>query len=160
MVPLSEYNLDVAEPYLPSSQTCGLEDGEPGRSWSGQRKEEEVPEGQRRWRVEIVGDPSELDEPGQVTHQSLSFPICAGGFSIYFTLIKCMEACEGLIRALVHGTLNPCHLPVSLPVTKDPEGPGPTLGISTCSLICCRPGAANKLVLEVVQGCVWFPFRK
>ena len=37
----SEYSLDVAEPCLPSSQTCGLEDREPGRSWSGQRKEEE-----------------------------------------------------------------------------------------------------------------------
>ena len=48
-----------------------------------------------------MGDPSELDEPGQVTHQSLSFAVCAGDFSIYFTLIKCMEACEGLIRALV-----------------------------------------------------------
>lgn len=65
-------------------------------------------EGQR-WRVGYGGDPSELDEPGQVTHQSLSFPICAGGFSIYFTLIKCMEACEGLIRALVHGTHSICH---------------------------------------------------
>ena len=45
MVPPLEYSLDVAEPCLPSSQTCGLEDREPGRSWSGQRKEEEVPEG-------------------------------------------------------------------------------------------------------------------
>ena len=39
MVPLSEHSLDVAEPCLPSSQVCGLEDGEPGRSRSGQKKE-------------------------------------------------------------------------------------------------------------------------
>ena len=56
MVPLSiaratsEHSLDEAEPCLPSSQACGLEDSEPGRSWLRQRKEEDVPEGQRRRR--------------------------------------------------------------------------------------------------------------
>ena len=30
IVPPSEHSLDVAEPCLPSSQTCGLEDSEPG----------------------------------------------------------------------------------------------------------------------------------
>ena len=51
MVPPSEHSLDVAEPCLPGSQACGLEDNEPGRSWPGQRKEEEeVPDGQRRRR--------------------------------------------------------------------------------------------------------------
>ena len=42
MVPPSEHSLDVAEPCRPSSQVCGLEDWELGRSWPGQRKEEEV----------------------------------------------------------------------------------------------------------------------
>ena len=56
MVPLSiaratsEHSLDEAEPCLPSSQACGLEDSEPGRSWLRQRKEEGVPEGHRRRR--------------------------------------------------------------------------------------------------------------
>ena len=36
MVPPSEHSLDVAEPCLPSSQACGLEDSEP------ERKEKEV----------------------------------------------------------------------------------------------------------------------
>ena len=35
----SEHSLDVAEPHLPSSQACGLEDSELGRSWPGQKKE-------------------------------------------------------------------------------------------------------------------------
>ena len=48
VVPPSEHSLGVAEPCLPHSQACGLEDREPGRSRSGERKEEEAPEGQRR----------------------------------------------------------------------------------------------------------------
>ena len=32
VVPLIEHSLDVAEPCLPGSQVCGLEDGEPGKS--------------------------------------------------------------------------------------------------------------------------------
>jgi len=39
MVPQRHHSLDVAEPCLPISQACGLEDKEPGRSWPGQRKE-------------------------------------------------------------------------------------------------------------------------
>ena len=39
MVPQRDHSLDMAEPCLPSSQVCGLEDGEPGRSRSGQKKE-------------------------------------------------------------------------------------------------------------------------
>ena len=50
MVPQSEHSLNVAEPCLPSSQACRLEVSELGRSRPGQRKEEEVSEGQRRWR--------------------------------------------------------------------------------------------------------------
>ena len=59
MVPSSEHSLDVAEPCLPSNQTCGLEDSEPGRSWLGQRKEgrgarrTEKEEG--RWTLELQG---------------------------------------------------------------------------------------------------------
>ena len=89
MVPPSEHSMDVAEPCLPGSQACGLEDSEPGRSWPGQRKEEEVLEGQRRRRgdghqsyqeaVGPGGDTLELDGPGQVIHQSFSFLICAMG---------------------------------------------------------------------------------
>ena len=57
MVPPSEPSLDVAEPCLPSSQACRLEDSEPGRSWPGQRKEgggarrTEKEEGRRTLRV-------------------------------------------------------------------------------------------------------------
>ena len=39
MVPPSEHSLVVAEPCLPGSQACGLEDSELGRSWPEQRKE-------------------------------------------------------------------------------------------------------------------------
>ena len=89
MVPPSEHSLDVAELCLPGSQACGLEDSEPRKSWPGQRKEEEVPEGQRRRRgdghqsykeaVGPGGDTLELHDPGQVFHQSFSFFICAMG---------------------------------------------------------------------------------
>ena len=89
MVPPSEHSLDVAELCLPGSQACGLEDSEPRKSWPGQRKEEEVPEGQRRRRgdghqsykeaVGPGGDTLELHDPGQVIHQSFSFLVCAMG---------------------------------------------------------------------------------
>ena len=39
MVPPSKHSLNVAEPCLPSSQACELEDSEPGNSRPGQRKE-------------------------------------------------------------------------------------------------------------------------
>ena len=49
MVPPSEHSLDVAEPCLPSSLACGLEDSEPGRSRPEKEgRKEEVPERQSR----------------------------------------------------------------------------------------------------------------
>ena len=44
------------------------------------------------------------------------------------------------------------------PLTEDPEGPGPILGIAHTSLISSRSEVANQFVLEVIQGCVWCPF--
>ena len=58
MVPPSEHSLDVAEPCLPSSQACGVEDGEPGRSWPEQRKEgrgaRRAEKGEMRWTLRVT----------------------------------------------------------------------------------------------------------
>ena len=51
-------------------------------------------------------------------------------------------------------SIHASYLPA--PVTEDPEDPGPTLNISTCSLICCRSGAANHFVSEVDSMCSVF----
>ena len=79
MVPPSGHSLGVAEPCLPCSQACGLEDRELGRSWPGQRKEEEV-----RWTLRVTRRLWGLEGMlhrwmtlGKLIHQSLSFPICA-----------------------------------------------------------------------------------
>ena len=45
-----------------------------------------------------------------------------------------------------------------IPLTEDPEGPGPILDIAHTSLICSRSEVANQFVLEVIQGCEWCPF--
>lgn len=51
MVPPSQHSLDVAEPCLPGSQACELEDGEPGKVMAGTEEgRARVPEGQRRVR--------------------------------------------------------------------------------------------------------------
>ena len=64
MVPPSEQGLDVAEPCLPSSQACGLEDCEPGRSWPGQRKEEEL-----RWMLRVTGRLWGVEETGKLPYR-------------------------------------------------------------------------------------------
>ena len=67
---------------------------------------------------------------------------------------------KGSLEGLSHGTLNPCQLPVPFPVplTEDPEGPGPLWTSAQASLICSRSGAAILFVLKVAGTCVWFPF--
>ena len=65
---------------------------------------------------------------------------------------------KGSSEGLSHGTLNPCQLlvPLPVPLTEDPEGPGPTLDISTgkldllrisdCYLVCTQGGRYLCLV--------------
>ena len=56
-----------------------------------------------------------------------------------------------------------CHMEPSIhasylpaPLIEDPEDPGPTMNISTCSLICYRSGAASHFVLKVDSMCSVF----
>ena len=108
MVPPSEHSLDVAEPCLPSSQACGLEDGDLGRIWLGQRKVEEMQEGQRRRK--LVG------KTLRVTRK--------------------LWLCEGTCHT-VHPVM-PATPSLPLPLTEDPEGPAPLWTSAHASLICSR----------------------
>ena len=86
MVPRSEQSLDVAEPCLPSNQTCGLEDSEPGRSWLGQRKDgggARRTEKEGRWTPELQGGcvsernlASYLTEPVSPSVQWAEYLLC------------------------------------------------------------------------------------
>ena len=76
MVPPSEPSLDVAEPCLPSSQACGLEDSEPGRSWPGQRKEgggAGRTEKEGRWTLRVTRSLWGVEETGKLLYRASVF---------------------------------------------------------------------------------------
>ena len=128
MVTPSEHRLDVAEPCLPSSQACGLEDRELGRSWLGQRKEEEVQEGQRRRK--LVG------KTLRVTRKLRVYP----------------RTCN-----MVHSVM-PATCSLTHPPHRGPRRPCPTLDISTCKLDLLHIRDCKPVVLEVAHRCVKFSF--
>ena len=87
------------------------------------------------------GDTLEVEDTGEVTHQSQS-PYLCNGINPSFVSMNEQKHVKDPSEGLEHGTLNLCPLPVPLPLTEDPEHPGPTLDIST-----------RKLDLLQIRGC-------
>lgn len=164
MAPPSRHILGLAKPCLPAALPVGSGRSELGPNGGGGGEQKRCKErGRVRWDTQSYketmghgGDTYYLNDPGQVTQQNLSFPICAMGLIPTWCQLHQLKHVKGLSESLAYGALSTCPSCSPSLLKDESEGPGPALVQGTCRLALLQVRGCKPMCAGGGPRCVWF----